>query len=572
MILQVAYGSETGCAEDVATNLHRRLKYYLDPDVESRVCSLNDYQFVFPSVAIIVCSTCGQGDPPLNAKSFWKSIMSRSCPQDLFSDVEYSLLGLGDSAYTKFNFVAKKLFRRIQMLRGKSIFDLQLADEQHEHGSDFQSEIFIADCLKALSTRFNFQLESPTIPLELPLPCTLKLKYLPTNEDNAAADISWKHCCPYKGSLDSVARVTSEDHFQKTILARISFESSKKSESMKPGDVLAIQPVNPISCFNLFCELFPQISMASKIMVADISDQWISIEYLITNVLDLSSIPRRSFFEVMSKLSNDEDEREKLMEIFTDQEMFYSYCCRPRRSILEVFRDFPKTTSSLSLERIIEYVPRIKERNFSMASVITKQGTDSSFVELLVAVVKFQTKIQQPRLGLCSNFLADSEIPQKVMIDFRKGSFSLPQNQETPLIMIGPGTGVAPFRSVVQHRNGRKCFLFFGCRHPEKDFYFKEEWRTNFPDLKVFPSFSRYLTDKVCYVQHKLIEEKQLVWKLISNEDAFVYLAGSSKQMPKDVKEVLVEIIADLSETSLEEAKLYLEGMEKSRKFQEETW
>ncbi|XP_075240631.1 NADPH-dependent diflavin oxidoreductase 1-like [Convolutriloba macropyga] len=571
MLLQIAYGSETGCAEDVAQTLHRRLQYYLNPEKSQNIlCSLNDLNFVSPSVLVIICSTCGQGDPPINSKLFWKKIMGRSVPSNFFEQTYFSVLGLGDSAYTKFNFVAKKLFRRIQMLRGKPLFDLVLADEQHEHGSDFQSEKFMSHCLQHLAVLLEYDLGKPLLPLDSPLPCRMDLE---TSEPSVEVltTQSWRHNCQYLGRIESVTRVTTEDHFQKTILIRISFDNCSFSDSMKPGDVLAVQPKNSQLSVDLFFDLFSHISSETIIRVPAIAESAFSAEFLVRRVLDVTSIPRRSFFDLLSKLAQDEDEKEKLEEIFHDQEMFYSYCCRPRRSILEVFQDFPKTTAVLPLDRIIEVVPQIKERNFSMASVVAQIDEQRSFVELLIAAVKYQTKIKQPRMGLCSNYLADAREGEDVQIDFRKGSFTLPPGTGSPLIMIGPGTGVAPFRSFIQSRQGKNCYLFFGCRHPEKDFYFKEEWSEHFKDLKVFPAFSRYNKGKVCYVQHEICEHKQLLWNLIS-ANAYIYLAGSSKQMPKDVKEAVIKVIEEGAGVDNEEAKAYFDKLEKARRFQEETW
>ena len=571
MSVQIVFGSETGTAEDIACSLYRKLLHYHDFGINLRVCDCNNYEFLSPCVSFFICSTCGQGDPPKNMLKFWKTVMSRKVPEKLFAGVKFAVLAIGDSSYSKFNFVGKKLFRRIEMLGGTVAAELRLADEQHDFGCDFQSELFKNDCISLLSSEFKFDQNNPLIALNKPLDCSVVAEPLELAGDTSVCH--WKHNCPRQGTIVEVKRQTSSDHFQNTILVTVQFNADNyPRKNILPGDVLAVQPKNSQCTVETFFELFPAFSKEEYVSVTSISEQPISILFLVTAVLDLNSVPKRSLFELMYQLSDDENEKEKLEEFHKDQEQYYSYCCRPRRTILEVFQDFPQTRKTLSLARVIELVPKIKERCFSLASTVMKFESGEFRVQILVAVVKYQSKIKRPRLGLCSNYLKDFNIGSEINIEFHKGSFNLPEDPNVPLIMIGPGTGVAPFRSFIQRREGKNCFLFFGCRHPEKDFYFKQEWNELYPEVQVFPAFSRLHEGNTEYVQHKISVKGELVWDLISNKGAFVYLAGTSKRMPKDVRDAVVKIIGQHGELDVDDSEVYFNNLVSSGRFQEETW
>lgn len=570
MSVQIVFGSETGTAEDIAYSLYRSLLHYHNFGSNIRIVDCNHYEFLTPCISLFICSTCGQGDPPKNMIKLWKTVMSRKVPENLFSGVKFGVLAIGDSSYTKFNFVGKKLFRRLEMLGGSAAVELRLADEQHDFGSDFQSELFKADCIDLLSTEFSFDRNDPFIPLDKPLASSVVVEKV---ESHAEVELTWNHKCIRRGRIITVERQTSADHFQNTILVTVEFDASNYPKTdILPGDVLAVQPLNSLYTVETFFELFPTFSRKEVILLKDISEQPITILFLVSDVLDLNSVPKRSFFELMFQLSEDLNEKEKLKEFNKDQEEYYSYCCRPRRTILEAFQDFPKTRRTLSLDRVIELVPKIKERCFSLASTVTERESGVYSVQILVAVVKYQSKIKRPRLGLCSNYLDEFQSGSQVSIDFHKGSFKMPTNCEVPLIMIGPGTGVAPFRSFIQSRHGRCCYLFFGCRHPEKDFYFNREWSELYPELRVYPAFSRLYEGKIEYVQHKILENGELVWNLISSKHAHIYLAGTSKRMPKDVKEALVNVISQHGNLDAQESEVYFQNLIADERFQEETW
>lgn len=190
---------------------------------------------------------------------------------------------------------------------------------------------------------------------------------------------------------------------------------------------------------------------------------------------DLNAIPRQRAFELLALNCKDELEQEKLIEFATPEglEDMYNYTSRPRRTILEVLHDFPHATSALTIPVLFELFSIIQPRLFSIAS-----SRKSNKLEILVAVVEYKLKLSEPRRGLCSNWLKDLQVGTTISVSFRKGTMKIPRQANVPLIMVGPGTGLAPFRSILMDRwmendgKGRNV-LFFGCRSQFKDFHCK---------------------------------------------------------------------------------------------------
>lgn len=205
----------------------------------------------------------------------------------------------------------------------------------------------------------------------------------------------------------------------------------------------------------------------------------LSLRTIATQLWDLNIIPRPRTFELLAINCKDELETEKLIEFTTPegQEELFTYANRPRRTILEVLNDFPHSTSQLTLPLLFEVFQSIKPRSFSIASC-----HESGVLDVLVAVVVYKTIMSKPRRGLCSNWMKDLAIGDKVQVVIKRGTFKLPTDDNVPVVMVGPGTGLAPFRSMLMEIelkwDDRKDdvehylrSLFFGCRGENADFH-----------------------------------------------------------------------------------------------------
>ncbi|XP_061655969.1 NADPH-dependent diflavin oxidoreductase 1 isoform X2 [Phyllopteryx taeniolatus] len=588
--LLILYGSQTGTAQDTAQRiarqaLRRRLKMHFS--------ALDDYNvanLISESLVVFVCSTTGQGDPPDNMKNFWRFLFRKSLPVGSLCQLDCAVLGLGDSSYPKFNFVAKKLHKRLAQLGATLLLPVGLADDQHDLGPDVVIDVWLTSFWEkvfALYPRF-----ADRIPLrdDEPLPPTYTFNFL--DDINEKTDdcqtippqpsgLSQSH--PFDAKLLSNERVSHPEHFQD--VRHMEFDITGSNIDFTAGDIVMMRPRNAAEDVRELCQLvrldpearFSLTATDGSAVPARLG-QHRTLRYLAERYLDIGAVPRRSFFELLAAFSNDELEREKLAEFSSaeGQEELHIYCNRPRRTALEVLADFPHTTAQLQVDHLPDLFPEIQPRSFSIAS---SRRVHSNRLQILVAVVKYKTKIFKPRRGLCSTWLASLD-PTKgdvcVPLWVKKGTLRFPTDTNTPFIMVGPGTGVAPFRSALQERTaeGKNAnVLFFGCRSESKDFYFTCEWKEMMKagQLTLFTAFSRDQEEKV-YVQHRVRENATLIWDMIANKGAYFYIAGNAKDMPKGVCDALKSVFQQEGGLSPEDAEKMLAAMESSGKSQRETW
>jgi sulfite reductase alpha subunit-like flavoprotein len=297
-----------------------------------------------------------------------------------------------------------------------------------------------------------------------------------------------------------------------------------------PGDVLTIYPKNfPADVDDLLSVMkwtsiadsplrFTPSSLAvpptSRFPVPHVTSMTpLTLRILLTNHLDIMSIPRRSFFAQLAHFTSDELQKDRLLE-FTNPEYIdelYDYTSRPRRSILEVLQEFE--TVKIPWQRLCSIIPAIRGRQYSIASALdpTAEAEKRTRIELLVAVVKYKTVIKRIRQGVCTRYVASLRPGQRITVTLQKGGLGVTKAEtERPVVMVGPGTGVAPMRALTYQRKfwrkesqpgnlEAQDMLFFGCRSAESDYFFKDEWAQLQEEgvrLDVFTAFSR---DQVGY-------------------------------------------------------------------------
>ncbi|XP_020020848.1 NADPH-dependent diflavin oxidoreductase 1 isoform X2 [Castor canadensis] len=591
--LLVLFGSQTGTAQDVAERLGREA---LRRRLGCHVQALDSYavaNLIREPLVIFVCATTGQGDPPDNMKNFWRFIFRKNLPSNSLCQMDFAVLGLGDSSYTKFNFVAKKLHRRLMQLGGSALLPACLGDEQHELGPDAAIDPWMGDLWEKVLELYPVPHDLAMIPPGVPLPSRFTFQFLQdvsstVSEEPRVASLDPpgppSEFLPFLAPMVANQRVTGPSHFQDVRL--IDFDITGSSISFSAGDVVLIQPSNSAIHVQQFCQVlgldpnqwFVLQAREPGVPCPPGLPQPCSVHHLVSQHLDIASVPRRSFFELLACLSPHGMEREKLQELSSaqGQEEFCEYCTRPRRTILEVLCDFPHTAGAIPPDYLLDLIPRIRPRAFSIASSLL---VHPARLQILVAVVQYQTRLKEPRRGLCSSWLASldpAQGPVQVPMWVRPGGLTFPGTPDTPVIMVGPGTGVAPFRAAVQERVAQGQtgnFLFFGCRQRDQDFYWEAEWKEleKRGCLTLVTAFSREQKQKV-YVQHRLREQGPLIWELLDHDGAYFYLAGNAKYIPSDVMEALTAIFRKDGGLSEPDAAAYLARLQRTLRFQTETW
>ncbi|KAH6150254.1 NADPH-dependent diflavin oxidoreductase 1 [Parastagonospora nodorum] len=611
----VVYGSETGNAQDVAEELGRlavRLRF--DTEV-AELDAVTLKQLLQFDVVLVAISTSGQGELPPNSQKFWRAIRSARLRPGCLQQMKFASFGLGDTSYPKFNWAHRKLYNRLIQLGAQPICDRGESDEQQPEGIDGAIIPWSNKLRQRLLEEYPLPEGLEPIPDDVLLDPNWILDFADQNGTSEPETDSIDVSTPTNGTtqpptsadlpppdllsipngltatITSNDRITPTTHWQDVRHLKL---STPPSATYIPGSTLTIYPKNfptdvseflritgwtPIADRPLhFLPTNPK-STATKPPIT--VDGTLTLRKLLTNHLDILSIPRRSFFAHLAHFTTDEFQRERLLE-FTDPQYIdelYDYTTRPRRSILEVLQEFE--TVRVPWQRVCSLIPLMRGRQFSIASACKEDGG----VELLIAIVKYKTVIKKIREGVCTRYIASLSPGTQITVTLQKGALGVTQKDvERPVVMVGPGTGVAPMRSLIYQRmmwreelgieKPERDLLFFGCRNQEADYFFKEEWeglRGEKKPLDVFVAFSRDQRQKV-YVQDLVREQSASVYDALANKNGIVYICGSSGKMPQAVREALIEVFGNHGELSREDAEKYLVGMEKEGRYKQETW
>ena len=296
----------------------------------------------------------------------------------------------------------------------------------------------------------------------------------------------------------------------------------------------------------------------------------VSLKQFIIDNVDISRIPSKSILKKLSCLSNltaaeySPMHRDKLIELSKDEGEYLDYVWRPKRSILEILKDF-QPTIKIKVDRILQVFQPIKPRQFSIANnVQEKEGT----VELLVALVKEPLKRGGFREGLCSKWIKSDRIQFDLTSAFISHGSLNPSIFKEIIFLFAAGTGIAPLRSIIQRFRDKTIFLYFGCRSVEKDFYFKKEW-SNYDNLTVFVAGSRdgdegksrlYLDD--------IIKSNSSPLKAIKTPEYVSCIVAGHSRLNKLVQLALNQIWKD----NVFHGMTWVEWLKSHGQYQTETW
>ena len=445
---------------------------------------------------------------------------------------------------------------------------------------------------------------------------TTKGFHRPTTESEGTGSPTSQYeanCANLIVTLEENVRLTPRNHWQD--VRHLAFTATGQIH-YAPGDILTIYPKNTPEEVDHFLEVMDWTSMADNpihfIPTGPISATYsyppptipglaaqssTTLRTLLTDRLDLTAIPRRSFFSLIAHFTEDPMHKNRLRE-FTNPEYvdeLYDYTTRPRRSIIEVLQEFESV--KIPWQWAAAVLPVLRGRQFSIVSggQLRCRHEGRARFELLVAIVKYRTVIKKIREGVCTKYIAALPVGSQINVTLQKGGLGITKLEALrPVVMIGPGTGVAPMRSLIWERlhwadelgtrnqtngsgntNGTgsigESVLFFGCRNREADFFYESEWQElqeKMP-LQVFTAFSRDQKQKV-YVQDMIRQQSELLYRLLHESNGIVYICGSSGKMPQAVREALIEVFQ--TGMDREAAEAYLLGMEKAGRYKQETW
>ena len=494
---------------------------------------LKDEKYLF-----VVVSTHGEGIPPIAAEDFYDFIHGKRAPK--LNNTKFAVLALGDRSYTHFCKTGKDVDKRLEELGAERIYPRIDCDVEFQATSNSWIQGLVS---KLSGLNGNSSL----------LPANGNSKP-DKSESHQVKEVVYSKLNPFKTKLLDKIKLNGKGSEKETVHYEISLENS--GINYEPGDALGIYPINSSYLVN---ELLESLKLDATTEV-NIGDLKTTLSEALAHNHELSTITP----DVLSKY-NEYAKSNKLSQILADPTKLNEYLYG--RDLVDLVTEFP---TELTAENLMGILRKLQPRLYSIASSSIIHPDE---VHLTVATVRY--KNGRYKEGACSSFLSDRlGDDQEIAVYLEKNlEFKLPTDLEAAVIMIGPGTGIAPFRAFLQEREASgskgKNWLFFGDRNFSTDFLYQTELQSYHKKgllTRLNVAFSRD-TDKKVYVQHKMHEHSKELFNWLEN-GAYLYVCGDMKKMWKDVNQTLVEIIAKEGRLNLEEAQEYVKRLKKSRRYQ----
>lgn len=596
--LVVFYGSQTGTGEEFAGRLAKegmryRLKGMVADPEECDMEELVNLKQIPNSLAVFCLATYGEGDPTDNAMEFFEWLQNGDA--DL-AGLNYAVFGLGNKTYEHYNQVAVYVDKRLEELGASRVYDLGLGDDDANIEDDFitwKDKFWPAVCEhfgiestgEDVSVRqYRLQEFKDEVPERIYTGEMARLHSLVNQRP------------PYDAKNPFLAKMLVNRELHKSgerQCMHIEFDIEGSKMRYDAGDHLAVYPINNT-------ELVEKIGKFTNTQLDTIftlinTDEESSKKHpfpcpcsyrtAITHYLDITMNPRTHVLKELSEYATDPAEKEKLKLMSSTspegKALYQQFIIDDNRNIVQILEDLPSCKPAL--DHLCELLPRLQPRYYSISS---SSKLYPNKVHITAVVVEYTTPTKRVNKGVATTWLAtkipksDAEAPT-VPIFVRKSQFRLPTKPQTPIIMIGPGTGFAPFRGFIQERNFARdegktvgdTILYFGCRKKSEDFLYEDELQEFAKKgvITLHTAFSRDQAKKV-YVTHLLEQNADEVWKVVGENNGHLYICGDARSMASDVRNILNNIIMVKGNMTEQQAQAYLKKMETQKRLSADVW
>lgn len=545
--LLVAYGSQTGAAHGVAKRLAKEAGARGFATEVQELNALSPAQLSTGTPCVIVTSTWGDGDPPDNAAAFWSRLADASAPR--LDRVAYAVLGLGDRNYADFCGAARKFDDRLAELGARRLVPRGECDVEYEAA--------VAAWTGALWPLIEGVETGPTPPAS-PVPPSGVLS------DSASKGAALgTRARPVPARLKTNRRLNGPGSDKDTRHFEIVLAGSDLT--YEAGDALGVVPMN---CPVLVEELLAAMGCSGDEPVSPAGGTCMPFQEALMRSCVITTPPPALLKELAARDGNAAFAPLLDPERKTDLEAW-----QRGRDVLDAVRAAP--AARLSPAEWVAVLRRLSPRLYSISS---SPRAHPGEVHLTVAAVRYEAH-GRPRKGVCSTWLADrvtSEMPVPVFVQPSHG-FRLPADPNLPVIMIGPGTGIAPFRAFLEERRATgaagRNWLFFGDQRRACDFLYESEltaWAHDGLLTRLDLAFSRDQAEKI-YVQTRMREQASELWSWLE-AGAHLYVCGDAQRMAKDVEAALHAAIESAGGRTREQAAEYVAGLKSMKRYQRDVY
>lgn len=556
--LTILYGSESGNSEACAQEV---LKEATAAGFKARAVDMGDYdrsQLAKEKHLLVIVSTWGEGDPPENATDFYEFVMSDAAPQ--LKGLQFSVCALGDTSYPDFCECGKQFDQRLEALGGTRVLERVDCDVDYEE--PFQG------WLKAVLPKMVEVSGLKEAQAEAEAAAEAAAPVVTAVSDSAAVAAAaviepYGKKNPFRSELKQRVLLNGRGSAKETYHLEFALEGS--GLSYKPGDVLGMFPTN---CEDVIEDLVRVAGFRGDEIRED--EQGIrSVPEILETDYDITTL-NANLLKKYQPVAKSKALDDLLQPDHKDKLSAYLH----GRELRDMYADFPPA-DALSVEQFLGMLRKMPPRLYSIASSIKAHPDE---VHLTVGVVRYETH-GISRKGVCSSYMAERlAVGEKASIYLHHNkNFFLPEDPNTRTIMVGPGTGIAPFRSFIEERDaiGAKGenWLFFGDQHFNSDFLYQLEWQDYMKKgilTRMDVAFSRDTDEKV-YVQHRIKEQAKDIYAWME-EGAYFYVCGDASRMAKDVHEALIEVYQTQGSLSREAAEEKVKQLQKDKRYQRDVY
>lgn len=541
--VHVLYGTETGNAEEIAETFETKLK---SQNLNVHLWDMDDFpRDSLPEVEhlFIICSTQGVGEPPINALDLYDYLHGDDAPQ--LDQVNFAVLALGDQDFPDFCQAGKDFDHILGQLGANRVADRVDCDFDYEE----TAEQWITNMLELLTqASSNTNEETPSVENE---DVTIEEPQAPYSKSN-----------PFQAEVLKNTILTQPEASREVRHLEISLEGYR--EAYEPGDSLVVIPQNDPVLVNQLIDAL-NWDAETPIQMND-SDSMRSLKEALTHDFEIAKLTPVLMKNAAELLGNP-----MLNANIQKSEWVQNYIYG--KDVIDLIRDF--TPVALEPNMLPQLLRKLPPREYSIAS---SNKVNPNSVHITVRVVKYEAH-RRERFGVCSVQLADrTSVGDKLPVYLKKNpNFKFPYDTETPVIMIGAGTGIAPYRAYLQERaylnlKGEQ-WLIFGNQNYHHDFLYKddlEQWLEEGVLSKLDLAFSRETENKI-YVQHRIEENSAEFYKWIQ-AGATIYLCGNKDEMASGVHESLIKVLIKEGNLDETEAEAYLTEMVKNQRYQRDVY
>ncbi|EMF4674107.1 NADPH-dependent assimilatory sulfite reductase flavoprotein subunit [Providencia stuartii] len=538
--ITIISASQTGNARRLSEQLREKL---LSEKLNVNLVNAGDYKFkqiAQEKILVIVASTQGEGEPAEEAVALYKYLHSKKAPS--LNETAYAVFALGDSSYEKFCQAGKDFDTQLAQLGAKPLLARIDADVEYQAIAD----AWIEELSQLLKAR-------------VPTQSTHQLVAAQVGSVDEIHSSPYTKTSPLTASLSVNQKITGRGSLKD--VRHIEIDLGDSGLRYQPGDALGVWFDNDPALVEELIGLL-WLTGDEKVQVAE---QSYTLRDALTHHLELTQ-NTPLIVEKYANLSKDET----LLGLISDKQALLHYA--QNTPIVDMVR---QAAAQPTAQEFVELLRPLTPRLYSIAS---SQAETEDEVHITVGVVRYDID-GRARTGGASGFLADrlKEGDELRIFIEHNDNFRLPADSTKPVIMIGPGTGIAPFRAFMQQRDNEeatgKNWLFFGNPHFVEDFLYQVEWQRYVKEgllTNISLAWSRDQAQKV-YVQDKLREQGEEVWHWIE-EGAHIYVCGDANHMARDVEQALLEIISQYGNMDSESADEFLSELRVERRYQRDVY